>query len=96
MLTILLGNDIIILLRMNFIRGVLIMTVSDLNIGNKGIVKNIYGNEKLKKRLLALGCVAGTEIEIKRIAPLGDPILVRFRGFDLAIRKKDAKNMILE
>ena len=72
------------------------MTVSDLKVGQKGIIDNIYGNEKLAKRLLALGCINNTEIEVKKIAPLGDPILVSFRGFDLAIRKKDAKNISLK
>ena len=72
------------------------MTVSDLKIGQKGIIANIYGNEKLVKRLLALGCITNTEIEIKKIAPLGDPIIVRFRGFDLALRKSDAKHILLK
>lgn len=72
------------------------MTVYDLKVGEKGIINNIYGNEKLAKRLLALGCINETEIEVKKIAPLGDPILVRFRGFDLAIRKSDAKNISLK
>ena len=72
------------------------MTVSDLKIGQKGIIANIYGNEKLVKRLLALGCITNTEREIKKIAPLGDPIIVRFRGFDLALRKSDAKNILLK
>lgn len=72
------------------------MTVYDLEIGQKGIIKNIFGNEKLTKRLLALGCIDNTEIEVRKIAPLGDPILIRFRGFDLAIRKKDAKNIKLK
>ena len=72
------------------------MTVSDLKIGQKGIIANIYGNEKLVKRLLALGCITNLEIEIKKIAPLGDPIIVRFRGFDLALRKSDAKNILLK
>lgn len=72
------------------------MTVYDLRVGQKGIIDNIYGNEKLAKRLLALGCTNNTEIEVRKIAPLGDPILVRFRGFDLAIRKNDAKNINLK
>lgn len=71
------------------------MTVSDLKVGQKGIIDNIYGNEKLVKRLLALGCIKETEIEVRNIAPFGDPIVVRFRGFDLAIRKADAKNISL-
>jgi ferrous iron transport protein A len=65
-------------------------------VGQKGIIKNIFGNEKLTKRLLALGCIDNTEIEVRKIAPLGDPIVIRFRGFDLAIRKKDAKNIKLK
>lgn len=72
------------------------MTVYDLKVGQKGIINNIDGNEKLAKRLLALGCIDNTEIEIKKVAPFGDPILVRFRGFDLAIRKSDAKNISLK
>ena len=72
------------------------MTVYDLKVGQKGIIDNIYGNEKLAKRLLALGCTNNTEIEVRKIAPLGDPIVVRFRGFDLAIRKTDAKNISLK
>jgi ferrous iron transport protein A len=72
------------------------MTVYDLKVGEKGVIDNIYGNEKLAKRLFALGCINETEIEVRKIAPLGDPILVRFRGFDLAIRKNDAKNISLK
>ncbi|ASW43524.1 FeoA family protein [Clostridium isatidis] len=71
------------------------MTVYNLKVGEKGTVKEVLGDKKLAKRLLALGCVKGTELEVKMVAPLGDPILVSFRGFDLAIRKKDAKNIHL-
>ena len=67
------------------------MTVCDLKVGQKGLI-----DEKLVKRLLALGCISNTEIEVKKIAPLGDPIVVRFRGFDLALRKSDAKNISLK
>lgn len=71
------------------------MLLKDLTLGKKGIVERVEGNLKLAKRLSALGCIKGTEIELKRIAPLGDPIIINFRGFDLAIRKKDAKNIII-
>lgn len=71
------------------------MSLYDLNLGEKAIIKYINGDDNLTKRLLALGCIEGTEIELKRIAPLGDPIIVNLRGFDLAIRKKDAKNIFL-
>lgn len=72
------------------------MSICDLKLGQKAYIKNITGNEKLAKRLLALGCIEGTEVALKTIAPLGDPIIVNFRGFDLAIRKRDAKNISIE
>lgn len=71
------------------------MCICDLNIGEKAIISTINGNDKLSKRLFALGLIEGTEIKLKRIAPLGDPLIINLRGFDLAIRKKDAKNIIL-
>lgn len=72
------------------------MTVYDLKVGQSGIVDNIDGDSRLAKRLLALGCINDTEIEVKKVAPFGDPIVIRFRGFDLALRKSDAKNISLK
>ena len=69
------------------------MTIADLKLGEKAIVKKISGDPKLTKRLLSLGCIEGTEVILKSIAPLGDPIIINLRGFDLAIRKSDAKNI---
>lgn len=71
------------------------MSICDLKLGQTGTIKTITGDTKLAKRLSALGCIEGTEIELKRVAPLGDPIIINLRGFDLAIRKKDAKNIFL-
>ncbi|SFC56815.1 FeoA family protein [Clostridium uliginosum] len=71
------------------------MCLCDLKPGEKGIIASVQGDLKLKKRLFALGCIEGTEVEFKRRAPLGDPIVITFRGFDLAIRKNDAKNILL-
>ena len=71
------------------------MTIFNMQVGQSGIVRDIDGDPKLAKRLKALGCVKGTEVKVKLVAPLGDPILISFRGFDLAIRKRDAKNIYL-
>lgn len=68
-------------------------SVCDLVINKKAFINDIDCDPKLKKRLLALGAIEGTEITMKKIAPLGDPIIINFRGFDLAIRKKDAKHI---
>ena len=63
--------------------------------GDKALIKSIYGDEKFTKRLLALGCIEGTEVTLKATAPLGDPIIINLRGFNLAIRKNDAKNICI-
>ena len=72
------------------------MRLCDLKLGEIGKIDVIKGNEKLAKRLLALGLIDGTDIQLKRIAPLGDPLIVSLRGFDLAIRKKDAQNIYIQ
>ena len=71
------------------------MSICDLNLGEKALIDKVLGDEKLARRLSALGLVQGTEIELKRVAPLGDPIILNIRGFDIAIRKKDAKHIHL-
>lgn len=71
------------------------MCINDLKIGEKAYVHTIKGNEKLAKRLLALGCVEGTEVMLKRKAPFGDPIIINLRGFDIALRSNDAKNIFI-
>ena len=72
------------------------MSICNLKQGERGIISSIKGDSKLIKRLFALGCIEGTEVELRRTAPLGDPIIINFRGFDLAIRKNDAKHILLE
>ena len=71
------------------------MTIFSMKVGQCGTVRDVEGDPKLAKRLKALGCVKGTQVKVKLVAPLGDPILISFRGFDLAIRKDDAKNIYL-
>lgn len=71
------------------------MSICDLKIGEKATIAELLGDSKLNKRLSALGLIKGTEVELRRVAPLGDPIIINLRGFDLAIRKKDAKNIFL-
>ena len=72
------------------------MWICDLKIGEFGIINRVQGDEKLAKRLSALGCIEGTRVQLKRIAPLGDPMILNLRGYDLAIRKKDAKNIFIQ
>lgn len=69
------------------------MSINELRPGSVAVISDITGDVKLAKRLHALGCIEGTEVKIKRTAPLGDPIVFNIRGFDLAIRKNDARNV---
>lgn len=72
------------------------MSICDLKLGEKGLVDAIEGDEKLVKRLLALGATEGTQVTVKTTAPLGDPIIINLRGFNLAIRKKDAEKIYIK
>lgn len=67
------------------------MTLSNLKPGYPCLIDELKCDKKLTKRLLALGFVEGTEIVVKKLAPLGDPMIINLRGTDLAIRKKDAQ-----
>ncbi|CAM2832440.1 ferrous iron transport protein A [Hathewaya histolytica] len=72
------------------------MCICDLNLGEKAFISSIGGNEKLVKRLQALGCIEGTEICLCAKAPLGDPLVLNVRGFSIALRKSDAKNILIK
>lgn len=71
------------------------MTIYDLKPGDTAFIKDLLCCDKLKRRLLALGFIEGTPVSIKRTAPLGDPILINLRGTNFAIRKKDAKDILV-
>ena len=74
----------------------IIISIYDLKPGDKALIHSVCGDEKFAKRLLALGCIEGTEVTLKATAPLGDPIIINLRGFNLAIRKNDAKNIYIK
>ncbi|HBM75207.1 MAG TPA: ferrous iron transport protein A [Clostridiaceae bacterium] len=69
------------------------MSINDLKIGQCAIIDTIAGDTRLTKRLMALGYTKGTKVMLKTAAPLGDPVIINLRGFNLALRKKDAKNI---
>jgi len=67
-----------------------------LKLGDIAYIHSISGDNKLKKRLMSLGCTEGAEICLKNCAPFGDPLVVTMRGCDFCIRKKDAKNISIK
>jgi len=62
----------------------------------KGIIVKIKGSGTIHRRLLDMGLVKGSIVEIERIAPLGDPIDVVIKGYHLSLRKEEASNIIVE
>ena len=68
--------------------------LSKLKIKESGVISSFSGESPIRERLMELGLVPGTEIKVKRFAPLGDPMEIVLRGYSLSIRKEDA-NLIL-
>ena len=66
-------------------------TLKDAKIGHPVKVKKINGEGALKRRIMDMGITKGTDIMIRRVAPLGDPLEVTVRGYELSLRKADAE-----
>lgn len=71
------------------------MTLKELKPGQSGIVTSFVG-ETLPSRLLEMGLLPGTHVEVVRFAPLGDPIDLKVRGYHLSIRKHEAELICVE
>jgi ferrous iron transport protein A len=65
-------------------------TLRDVQIGETSTVVKIHGSGALKRRIMDMGITKRTEISVRKVAPLGDPIEVTVRGYELSIRKDDA------
>ena len=65
-------------------------------VGEQGKVKKIEAEGKIKRRLFDMGVTPGTEIVLKKLAPLGDPIEVTIRGYELTLRKDEATKVLME
>jgi len=72
------------------------MTLKDLKIGKKGIVLEVGGERKLRKRLLEMGITPRTAVTVKKAAPMGDPIEILLRGYVLSLRLADAEKITVE
>lgn len=72
------------------------MTLSELKIGEQGVILENKTSGALKQRFMDMGITKGIPIKIVKIAPLGDPIEIEIRGYNLSIRKDDAKKIIIK
>lgn len=71
-------------------------TLRDIKIGSKAKVVKIHGEGALKRRIMDMGITKGVEILVRKTAPLGDPLEIFVRGYELSIRKADAELIEVE
>ena len=72
------------------------MNLSQAEIGQPVFILKINGEKHIRRRLMDMGLTKKQIIVIKKVAPLGDPIEIRVRGYELSLRKEDAKNIDVE
>ena len=71
-------------------------TLKDVACGQTVQVKKLSGEGPVKRRIMDMGITKGTSVYVRKVAPLGDPIEVTVRGFELSLRKADASSIIVE
>ena len=69
------------------------MTLGELKAGQSAVIEKVGGQGALRLRFLDMGLIPGTKVTLMKVAPMGDPIELRLRGYTLTIRIDDAKNI---
>ena len=72
------------------------MTLDELEIGKSGVITAVHGEGALRRRLLDMGLTPRTKVMVRKVAPMGDPIEIHLRGYELTIRVDDAKDIEIE
>ncbi len=65
-------------------------TLKDAHVGETVTVARLHGEGPVKRRIMDMGITKGTELQLRKVAPLGDPIELTVRGYELSVRKADA------
>ena len=71
-------------------------TLKEIPIGSSAKVKKLHGEGAVKRRIMDMGITKGVEIKVQKVAPLGDPMEVTVRGYELSLRKADAEMIEVE
>ena len=66
-------------------------TLKDVKIGETAVIEKLHGEGALKRRIMDMGLTKGTEVFVRKVAPLGDPMELTVRGYELSVRKADAE-----
>ena len=67
------------------------MTLGDAKVGSTVVVTKIEGDSAYNRRIMDMGITKGSELYIRKVAPLGDPVEITVRGYELSVRKDDAQ-----
>lgn len=70
-------------------------TLKDVKIGQTVTVQKLAGEGPVKRRIMDMGITKGTEVFVRKVAPLGDPVEVTVRGYELSLRKADAEMILV-
>lgn len=70
-------------------------TLRDVPIGEKATVRRLTGEGALKRHIMDMGITKGVEVHVQKVAPLGDPIEVTVRGYELSLRKSEAESILV-
>lgn len=71
-------------------------TLREVAVGNTCKVKKLHGEGAVKRRIMDMGITKGVEVSVRKVAPLGDPLEITVRGYELSIRKADAQMIEVE
>ena len=71
-------------------------TLRDVKCGQTVTVRKLTGEGALRRRIMDMGLTKGTSVYVRKVAPLGDPMEVTVRGYELSIRKGDAENILVD
>ncbi len=71
-------------------------TLKDAKIGQTVVVEKLLGEGPVKRRIMDMGITRGVQIYVRKVAPLGDPIEINLRGYELSLRKDDAEMVLIK
>ena len=71
-------------------------TLKEVKIGESATIRRLHGEGALKRRIMDMGLTKGTEVYVRKVAPLGDPMELTVRGYERSVRKSDAENIEVE
>ena len=84
------------LTRIKHVKDQVMRTLNDIKIRHSAKVVKLHGEGAIKRRIMDMGITKGVEIYVRKVAPLGDPMELRVRGYELSLRKEDAEKIEVE